>query len=51
MVFLVEKKNVAEQRADAINKNGGKAIALIADVLDENQLREDKMKKRFSILW
>ncbi len=38
--ILGRKKDVAEQRADAINKNGGKAIALIADVLDENQLRE-----------
>lgn len=39
---LGRKKDVAEQRADAINKNGGKAIALVADVMDEKQLNEAK---------
>lgn len=29
---------VANERADAINKNGGKAIALVADAMDEAQL-------------
>ncbi len=40
--ILGRKKDVAEQRADAINKNGGKAIALVADVMDEKQLNEAK---------
>src|SRR5580698_4030125 len=30
---------IAEERADAINKNGGQAIALVADVLDKEQLK------------
>jgi NAD(P)-dependent dehydrogenase (short-subunit alcohol dehydrogenase family) len=29
---------IAEERANAINQNGGKAIALIADAMDEDQL-------------
>ena len=37
--ILGRKKEVAEQRAAAINANGGKALALVADVLDEAQLR------------
>ena len=42
--ILGRKKDVAEQRAEAINKNGGNAIALIADVLDEKQLNEAQEK-------
>jgi NAD(P)-dependent dehydrogenase (short-subunit alcohol dehydrogenase family) len=29
---------IANERADAINKNGGRAIALVADAMDEQQL-------------
>jgi NAD(P)-dependent dehydrogenase (short-subunit alcohol dehydrogenase family) len=36
--ILGRNKEVAEERADAINKNGGQAIALVADVLDEASL-------------
>jgi NAD(P)-dependent dehydrogenase (short-subunit alcohol dehydrogenase family) len=36
--ILGRKKEGAEERANAINNNGGKAIALVADVLDEAQL-------------
>jgi NAD(P)-dependent dehydrogenase (short-subunit alcohol dehydrogenase family) len=35
---------VAKERADAINKNGGKAVALIADVLNEAELEAAKTK-------
>lgn len=38
MVFWAEMKKVANERADAINKAGGKAIALIADAMNEEQL-------------
>jgi NADP-dependent 3-hydroxy acid dehydrogenase YdfG len=31
--ILGRNKEVAEERAEAINKNGGQAIALVADVL------------------
>lgn len=37
--ILGRKKELAEERAAAINANGGKAIALIADVLQEEQLQ------------
>ncbi len=37
--ILGRKKEVAEERAAFINANGGKAIALVADVLDEAQLQ------------
>ena len=40
--ILGRNKEIATQRADAINKNGGKAIALVADVLNEAQLVETK---------
>lgn len=40
--ILGRNKDVAEERADAINKNGGQAIALVADVLDEASLRAAK---------
>jgi len=36
--ILGRNEAVANERADAINKNGGKAIALIADAMDEAQL-------------
>ena len=36
--ILGRNTEIANQRADAINKNGGKAIALIADAVDEVQL-------------
>jgi NAD(P)-dependent dehydrogenase (short-subunit alcohol dehydrogenase family) len=42
--ILGRKKDVAEQRAEAINKKGGKALALVADVMDEKQLNEAKEK-------
>lgn len=36
--ILGRNAEIANQRADAINKNGGKAIALVADAMDEGQL-------------
>lgn len=36
--ILGRNAQIANERADAINKNGGKAIALIADAMDEEQL-------------
>jgi NAD(P)-dependent dehydrogenase (short-subunit alcohol dehydrogenase family) len=36
--ILGRNKEVAEERAEAINKNGGQALALVADVLDEASL-------------
>ena len=36
--ILGRKEEVARQRAEAINANGGQALALVADVLDEEQL-------------
>lgn len=36
--ILGRNKDVANERADAINQNGGKAIALVADVLNEKDL-------------
>ncbi|MES2418215.1 MAG: SDR family oxidoreductase [Bacteroidota bacterium] len=36
--ILGRNAEIANERADAINKNGGKAIALIADAMDEKQL-------------
>ena len=42
--ILGRNKEVAEDRAAVINKNGGKAIALVADVMDEVQLLEAKDK-------
>jgi len=36
--ILGRKKEVAEERADHINANGGKAIALVADVLNIDEL-------------
>lgn len=36
--ILGRNEAVANERADAINKNGGKALALVADALDKDQL-------------
>lgn len=36
--ILGRNAEIANERADAINKNGGKAIALVADAMDEEQL-------------
>lgn len=38
--IMGRNKEVAEKRADDINSNGGQAIALVADVLDEDQLQQ-----------
>lgn len=40
--ILGRKKEVAEQRARTINSKGGKAIALVADVLNEGELLKAK---------
>jgi NAD(P)-dependent dehydrogenase (short-subunit alcohol dehydrogenase family) len=47
--ILGRKADIAEERADAINKKGGKAIALVADALDEKQLTaaREKIVKAF----
>ncbi len=37
--ILGRNREVAEQRAADINKTGGQAVALVADVLDEDQLK------------
>lgn len=42
--ILGRNRQVAEERAEAINANGGKAIALIADVLNEAELVAAKEK-------
>jgi NAD(P)-dependent dehydrogenase (short-subunit alcohol dehydrogenase family) len=42
--ILGRNEAIANERADAINKNGGKAIALIADAMDEEQLIAAKEK-------
>jgi NAD(P)-dependent dehydrogenase (short-subunit alcohol dehydrogenase family) len=42
--ILGRNADVAHERAESINKDGGNAIALIADVLDENQLMQAKNK-------
>ena len=42
--ILGRNKDVANERADLINKNGGKAIALIADAMNESQLLDAKKK-------
>jgi len=42
--ILGRNEKVAEERADAINKNGGNALALVADVMDEEQLNTAKKK-------
>lgn len=42
--ILGRNREVAEQRADTVNQNGGKAIALVADVLKEDELLAAKEK-------
>src|SRR5215208_4983940 len=42
--ILGRKEEVANERAEAIKSKGGKAIALIADVMNEKQLTEAKKK-------
>lgn len=42
--ILGRNKEVAEERANQINKSGGKAIALIADAMNESQLIDAKNK-------
>jgi NAD(P)-dependent dehydrogenase (short-subunit alcohol dehydrogenase family) len=42
--ILGRNKEIAEERADAINKNGGKAIALVADVMSQDELKVAKDK-------
>lgn len=42
--ILGRNEKVANERADAINKNGGQALALIADVMNEQQLTAAKEK-------
>lgn len=42
--ILGRNEIVANERAEAINKKGGKALALIANVLDEEQLQRAKEK-------
>ncbi|HTM93844.1 MAG TPA: SDR family oxidoreductase, partial [Flavisolibacter sp.] len=42
--ILGRNEKVANERADAINKNGGNALALVADVMDEEQLQAAKEK-------
>lgn len=42
--ILGRNEKVANERADAINKNGGNALALIADAMDEEQLQAAKEK-------
>lgn len=47
--ILGRNEKVAHERASVINRRGGRAVALIADVMDENQLLEarEKMVKEF----
>jgi NAD(P)-dependent dehydrogenase (short-subunit alcohol dehydrogenase family) len=42
--ILGRNEKVAEERAEAINKNGGRALPLVADVMDEEQLNLAKEK-------
>lgn len=42
--ILGRNEAIAAERADAINKHGGKAIALVADVLNEKELEAAKNK-------
>ena len=42
--ILGRNEKVANERAEAINANGGKAVALVADVMDEAQLQAAKEK-------
>jgi NAD(P)-dependent dehydrogenase (short-subunit alcohol dehydrogenase family) len=42
--ILGRNEKIATERADAINNSGGKALALVADVMDEEQLNLAKEK-------
>jgi NAD(P)-dependent dehydrogenase (short-subunit alcohol dehydrogenase family) len=42
--ILGRNEKVANERAEAINKNGGNALGLVADVMDEEQLMAAKEK-------
>lgn len=42
--ILGRNEKLANERADAINKNGGNALALVADVMNEEQLMAAKEK-------
>ena len=42
--ILGRNEKVAEERAEAINKNGGRALPLVANVMDEEQLNLAKEK-------
>lgn len=42
--ILGRNEKIATERAEAINKNGGNALALVADVMDEGQLTAAKEK-------
>ncbi|MCD0488732.1 SDR family oxidoreductase [Pedobacter sp. MC2016-14] len=42
--ILGRNADIANERADAINKAGGKALALVADVMQEDQLIECRTK-------
>lgn len=42
--ILGRKAEIAEQRAEAINNRGGKAVALVADVMNEEQLQAANKK-------
>jgi NAD(P)-dependent dehydrogenase (short-subunit alcohol dehydrogenase family) len=42
--ILGRNENVANERAEVINKNGGNALALVADVMNEEQLHAAKQK-------
>jgi NAD(P)-dependent dehydrogenase (short-subunit alcohol dehydrogenase family) len=50
--IMGRNKEIAEERAELINKNGGQAIALVADVLDNDALNAAKetLLKRFGRL-
>jgi NAD(P)-dependent dehydrogenase (short-subunit alcohol dehydrogenase family) len=47
--ILGRKESVAEERAASIRKNGGRAIALVADVMNETELvkAKDKLSSEF----
>jgi len=42
--ILGRNEDIANERADLINKSGGKALALVADVMDEDQLIKCRTK-------
>src|ERR1051325_7847817 len=42
--ILGRNEKIANERADAINKNGGKALALVADVMNEKDLEVAREK-------